>query len=171
MKNSLVFDKNLYAIEICDDIKKYAIFRRSCPMVFLEVLFEESILCNDNLIDFFIRKHVIECIEVFSENTPLQMKIAGNLIIDIFKWGNPFSWKSNSFHKLWGDFREQITLLYYERMILPINLLFAKITYTTKRPSTREMWEFLQLSWSESQKRTIGPNLFFHVFYNVYYSR
>lgn len=101
-KNSLIFDRNLYAIEICDNIKKYAIFRRSCPMVFLEVLFEESILRNDNLIDFFIRKYIIECIEVFSENTPLQMKIAGNLIIDIFKWGNSFSWKSNSFHKIMG---------------------------------------------------------------------
>ncbi len=134
---------------------------------------KEMIISDGDPSNLFLREDIIEGIEILPKDAPIKMKISCYLIIYVLDRVYAFSWESDSFHKssvvIWRN--NEFFALHIWISMIPINLLFAKITYTTKRPSTREMWEFLRLSWSESQRRTIGPNLFFHVFYNVYYSR
>ena len=73
-------------------------------MISLKMIFKESIVRNDNLINPFLWKDIIEGIEIFSKYSPIEMEISCHLVIYIFEWRYTFSWKSESFHRRYKDY-------------------------------------------------------------------
>ncbi len=94
----LVRKSNLYSFKISNDIKKHAILRRSGMVISFKMIFEESIIGDDDLIDLSLREDIVESIEIFAKYFPIEVEVSCHLIVYIFEGGYTLSWKSKSFH-------------------------------------------------------------------------